>query len=79
MSICSTTYSSRDTNVLGEEDALALNDEKVGELVDIADKGVDSLTGDGVVSAGAELGSDAVVKDKLAGSLGGDGNGQGHP
>ena len=50
------TYSSRDTDVLGEQDALRLDDEEVDELVDIADHGVEGLLGNGVVLARAKLG-----------------------
>lgn len=72
-------YSSGNTNVLGKENALSLNDKEVGELVNITDHAVDGVAGDGVVSARAKLRGKAVTEHKLAGGLGGDGNSEGHP
>lgn len=47
--------------------------------MNIANSAVQSLAGDGVVSARAHLRSEAIVKDQLAGSLGGDSDAEGHP
>lgn len=58
---------------------MGLNDEKVDEFVDVANKAVERLARHGVVSAGADLGSEAVVEDKLTSRLGSYGNGKCHP
>ena len=47
--------------------------------MDVANKAIERLARDGVVSAGADLGCKAVVENELAGSLGGNGHGKGHP
>jgi len=71
--------SSRNTNVLSEDDALSLNDEKVDELVDVSYGGIERLSGDDEVTSGAELGSEAVAEDELAGKLCKDGGAKHHP
>ena len=73
------SYNSGDTNVFGKENALALDDEEVGELVNVANNAVNGVAVNGVVAARTELGSNAIVKDKLASNLGTDGNSEGHP
>lgn len=73
------TYGSRRIHILGEQDPLSLNDKEVDELVDIADHGVESLAGNSVVLAGADLGSQTAVQDRLAGNLGGHGDAEDHP
>lgn len=71
--------SSRSTDILGEEDALGLNDEEVDKLVHVSYGGIKSLPRDGVVTAGAKLGGQAIVEDELAGKLGKDGGTENHP
>lgn len=66
-------------DALDEEDALGLDDDKVDELVEVADDEVDGLAGDGGVLARAELAGKAVAEDELAGYLGGDADAEGHP
>lgn len=75
----SNTGGGRGEDILSKKNALSLNDEEVEKLVDVSDQAVEGFARNGVVSAGAELGSEAVVKDKLSGSFSGDGNGQSHP
>ena len=45
----------------------------------VADHGVDRLARQLIVLLGAQLGGDAVVEQRLAGDLGGDGGAEGHP
>jgi hypothetical protein len=73
------TYSSRSIDVLSEQDALGLDNEKVDELVHIANQRVEGLLGDGVILSGSQLGREAVVQNSLARNLGGNGNSQHHP
>lgn len=73
------TYGSRSIDVLGEEDALSLNDKEVDELVDISDQSVEGLAGDGVVLARTQLAGQTVAKDGLTGDLSEDGDAQSHP
>ena len=73
------TGGGRGEDVLGEKNTLGLNDKEVEKLVDVSDQAVEGFARNGVVSAGAELRSETVVKDKLSGSFSGDGNGQSHP
>lgn len=72
-------YRSGNRDVLGENNALGLNDEEVDQLVDVANENIESLPGDGVISSGTELAGDARVHNHLAGDLGGDGDAQDHP
>lgn len=58
---------------------MGLDHKEVDKLMDVADDGVKSLSGDGVVLARAQLGSQAVAKDRLPGSLGKNGDTQSHP
>jgi hypothetical protein len=73
------TYGGRGVDVLSEKDPLSLNDEEVDEFVDVSDHGVKSLSGDGVVLAGTDLGSQAAVQDRLSSNLGGHGDTENHP
>ncbi len=73
------THSSRSTEVLGEEDALALNDKEVDELVDVANHAIEGRSRDGVVAAGTHLRGQSVAENELTGSLGADGDGERHP
>lgn len=73
------SYRSGSRDVLGENDALGLNDEEVNELVDIANQNIEGLAGDGVVAAGPELAGDACVHNQLACNLGGDRDAEDHP
>lgn len=66
-------------DVLSEDDALGLNDEEVDQLVDIANNGIESLTGNSVVAAGTELASKTSVHDGLAGNLSGNSDAKDHP
>ena len=63
-----------DKDVLAEHDALELNDEEVDELLNIVQRGLEGLTGDGVVLARAHLRGEATVHDKLAHDFSGSSN-----
>lgn len=73
------TNRNRSGDVLRKQDALGLNDEKIDELVDITNNGIQCLLGDRVVLPGAKLRSESVVDEGFTGSLGGDGDGKDHP
>lgn len=73
------SYNSGDANIFGKENALALDNEKVNELVNVANNAVNGVAVDGVVAARTELRSDTIVQDKLASNLGTDGNSESHP
>lgn len=73
------THSSRSANVLDKDNALGFNQEEVDEPVGIADQAVKGLARKRIVLARAELGSQAIVKDQLAGDLCRNGGGQDHP
>lgn len=73
------TYGSGSEDVFGKEDALGFNYEEVDKLVNITNEAIEGFAGDGVVSARAKLRSKTLVKDKLAGSLGGNGNSERDP
>lgn len=73
------SYNSGDANVFGKENALTLDDEKVDELVNVANNAVNGVAVDGVVAARTELRSNTIVQDKLASNLGTDGNSESHP
>lgn len=72
-----TTYSGRSIDILGEEDALGLDDEEVDKLVHVANELVEGFPRNRVVLAGAELGREAVAQEDLPGDLGGDGDAEG--
>lgn len=55
----SSTYSGGNQDVLNKDDTLRLDDEEVDKLVNIADQGVESILGQGVVFLGAELRGEA--------------------
>ena len=74
------TYGNGGPDVLGEEDALELNDEEVDKLLDVASEALESLTGNGVVLPGTHGGRKALAENELAGKLSGSGdteNGEG--
>lgn len=73
------TYGSGSSEVLSEQNSLGLNHEEVDEFVDVTNQAVKSLAGEGVVSARAHLGGEAIVQDELASRLGSDGNTKGNP
>lgn len=73
------TYSSRGIDILSEEDALGLDNEKVDELVHISNHRVKGLSRDRIVLAGAELSSQAVVQERLSDNLSGNGDAEHHP
>lgn len=77
--MCLKTYSGGSSDVLGKDDSLGLNDEEVDELVDVPNKGIQSLTGNCVVSSRANLGGQTVVKNDLAEDLSEDGYTKDHP
>lgn len=79
MSAWDCLYRSGGRNVLGENNALGLDDEEVGQLVDITNQDIEGLAGDGVVSTGAKLAGDACVHNQLTSNLGGDCDAQDHP
>lgn len=56
-------------NILGEENALELDQEEVQELGDVLKNSLMGLLGDGVVAAGAERASNALLEDNMAGNL----------
>lgn len=53
--VCS-TYSSRNSNILNEENALRLNHEEVDKFMDVRGERIKSRLGDGIILLGAELG-----------------------
>lgn len=73
------TYSQGSPDVLGEDDALRLDDEEVNQFVNVADEDVEGLARNGVVTTGPELTGDASVHNSLPGGLGSDGDAQDHP
>lgn len=73
------TYSQRSPDVLGEDDALSLDDEEVNQLMNIADQDVKGLARNGVVTTRPELTGNTSVHDSLPGGLSGNGNAQDHP
>lgn len=72
-------YSSGNGDVLGENDALSLNNDKVDQFVDITNEDIEGLAGNGVVSTGTELAGDTCVHNQLAGNLGGNCDAEDHP
>lgn len=63
------TYSTRNKDILREDDLLSLNDEEVDELVDISDKRVEGLLGNGIVFLWADLGGEASREEGLSSNL----------
>ena len=72
-------YGNRSPDVLGEQNALSLNDNEVDQLVDVTDRGFEGLAGDGVVFAWTELARESGVHDGLTGDLGCDSDAKNHP
>ena len=68
------SYKNGGPDVLGEENALELNDEEVDEFLDVASYAVESLTGNGVVLPGTHAGCEALAEDELTGKLRGSGD-----
>jgi hypothetical protein len=73
------TYSSGSKDVLGEDDSLSLDNEEVDEFVNVPNKGIQSLTGNCVVSTRANLSSKTVVENSLSEDLSEDGHTKDHP
>lgn len=73
------THGDRSGNTLDKENSLGFDHDKVDELMGITDERVDGGAGDSVVSAGAQLCSDALVEKKLANRLGRNSDSQSHP
>lgn len=61
-------------NILGEQNALELNQEEVQQLGKVLQDSLMGLLGNGVVAARAERASNALLEDDLTGNL----NGSGH-
>lgn len=66
-------------DVFSEKNTLSLDDEEVDELMNIANSAIQSLLGNSVILARAQLGSQALVENGLAGNFGGNGNTEDHP
>jgi len=62
-------YSSRDKDVLGEDNALSLNDKEVDELVKIANQSIKGLLGKCVVLSWAELRGQTSTQNSLSDGL----------
>lgn len=73
------TYSNRNPDVLGKQNALGLDDEKVDDVGNIAHEGFQSLLGNGIVLARAELGCETIVENKLSSNLSGNSDAKSHP
>lgn len=65
------TYGNGGPDVLGEEDALELDNEEVDKLLNIASDALKSLAGNCVVLPRAHLGGKTLAEDKVAKELGG--------
>lgn len=65
------TYSNGGPDVLGEEDALELNDKEVDKLLNITSEALEGLAGDCVVLPGAQLGGNALTENEATNKLGG--------
>lgn len=63
------TYSNGGPNILGKEDALELNDEKVEELLNITSDVLQSLAGNGVVLPRTDLGGNALTENEGTNNL----------
>jgi len=73
------TNRNRGGDILREQDPLSLNDEKVDELVDIANHGIERLLRDRVVPPRAKLSRKTIVHESLSSDLRGDCDGKDHP
>jgi len=74
-----TTYSTRNKDILCEEDTLGLNDEEVDELMDVTDKRVECLLRDCVVFPWADLCNEAVGEQGFSEPFSSHSNTQSHP
>ena len=64
------TYRKCDEHVLGEQNALELDDEEVDELLRVLQRRLEALTRDGIVAPGTDAGQQALGQDELANTLG---------
>ena len=64
------TYSNGVNKVLGEQNALELDQDEINELLKILQHGFDRLLGNGVVFARAERSDDALLQGELTTQLG---------
>lgn len=75
MNCCNfSTHSNSGPDILGEEDALELDDEEVDQLLKVTSNGLESLARDGVVFPGAHAGGKALAEHKLTDNLSGSGD-----
>lgn len=65
----SNTYTDGVGDILGEQDALELDQEEVRELREVFKNGLVCLLGDGVVAAGTERASDTLLENDMADNL----------
>ena len=74
--ICSrcSTYSNSGPNVLGEKNALELNDEEVDKLLKVTSNALKSLARNCVVLPRAHLGGKTLAENKVTNKLSGSGN-----
>lgn len=72
------TYSNSGVHVLSEDNALELDDEEVGKLLDIAKYTLEVLVWDGVVLSRSQLARQSLAQDDLASNLQSCGNAQGN-
>ena len=61
-------------DILSEQDALELDQEKVHKLLDVLEDTLNNLLGDSVVTAGAESTGDSSLEDEMASNLDGSGH-----
>jgi hypothetical protein len=63
------TYANGSPDVLGEDDALELNDEEVEELLNIVEEALERLLGDDKILAGTHASGQAISENRMAGNL----------
>lgn len=68
------SYSNGVDDILGEQDALELDQEKVHQLRDVLEHGLGGFLGDGVIATRPERASDALLEDDMARDLHGGGH-----
>lgn len=73
------TYGGGSKDILGKDDSLGLNDKEVDELMNVPNKGIQSLTRHCVVPTRANLSSKAIVENDLTKHLGKNGYTKNHP
>ena len=61
-------------DILGEQDALELDQEEIHKLLKVLEDSLDGLLRNGIVTAGAESTGDSPLEDNLASNLGGGGH-----